>query len=817
MIGYDKYVLAQKIADYLLEDYFELSPGAIMTLSPRGLCSRFGLSSMCGLTFCKLSNELSDILKNEYQASALTLPARYFDGRNCCVAMCSNTHAEDELKSCLMHECIHFLCYKDEVTKRDATTDTDHESLIKASLKEHPTLVDILKKKHGQDFISSTKTETWRLLRRIYRYLDPDEIDAYSVTCVMEGGFGSKIFEKIQSIKEGVAKNCSIADSPWNRIPYIVAMMECENQKNGDYTFPRFLKPEDYQAYNAQGKEYLVELETQMAVRLSCYIGEVLATYRSNINSILDGIKAINEKEYEELPFAKVPIEDLPAILYHATSSERISSIEAHGLGSMTRGNSRYDYGKKEMLTKGLKGAFLANSSGLAYDFLDNSPIFWNSRVEEITKGGVSEKIVVLGIRTEDLDPDKLYLDPNFMPSEDGDQSYFYHGIIPYDKLKEVNLPDYPSIEKKSNSTCHEVGDLYYIDGRPVGVVVASETEESSTLIMSLSSFDLMGKACQKECFMDARQACEAADRYHTHGTSPGDWFLPSEYCFKKMGALHVTRSARFNQVRDSINQTLEGVDTEIVTLLNKGYHYWTCTRFVDEEKGINVLMNSGGTSYAENSTKNCVRAFMAVDRDGTPLESREAALRLSTSYRHKYSSFYARKAGTVICVCGGMNAGKSTMAHYLQTERTVVLDGDALRKNINEDLTYGSGDSNKGSLRVAKMAEYLSLQGFDVVVSTIRADRVYNTLKNKVRDLILVSLWRVEEGAQKILCTAKGIDNKEYEIVEGQEPVMKFVRMKETGVFVASGCTASAICQLPNFSEISEPLKKILNYKRKQ
>lgn len=103
-----------------------------------------------------------------------------------------------------------------------------------------------------------------------------------------------------------------------------------------------------------------------------------------------------------------------------------------------------------------------------------------------------------------------------------------------------------------------------------------------------------------------------------------------------------------------------------------------------------------------------------------------------------KVTQFDAEKEGSVMCICGESGKGKSYLAKHLRTERTVILDGDSIRNRINTDLGFSDEDRKKNNLRTARMAHYLAKQGFDVIVSTIRADIAYEYLKDKLKEVRL-------------------------------------------------------------------------------
>ena len=93
----------------------------------------------------------------------------------------------------------------------------------------------------------------------------------------------------------------------------------------------------------------------------------------------------------------------------------------------------------------------------------------------------------------------------------------------------------------------------------------------------------------------------------------------------------------------------------------------------------------------------------------------------------------------TVICICGESGSGKTFTANKLKKEyqqqdiNPVILDGDAVRKYINYNLTYNEADRKKNNEIIANIAELLYYQGHYVIISTVRSDVAFNilTLKN--------------------------------------------------------------------------------------
>lgn len=92
----------------------------------------------------------------------------------------------------------------------------------------------------------------------------------------------------------------------------------------------------------------------------------------------------------------------------------------------------------------------------------------------------------------------------------------------------------------------------------------------------------------------------------------------------------------------------------------------------------------------------------------------------------------------SIYCICGKSGAGKTTLAKRIKSELGIhniipaILDGDAIRKYVNYDLTYSEEDRKRNNEIVANIAEMLYHQGLHIIISTVRADIAYDILSNK-------------------------------------------------------------------------------------
>lgn len=97
---------------------------------------------------------------------------------------------------------------------------------------------------------------------------------------------------------------------------------------------------------------------------------------------------------------------------------------------------------------------------------------------------------------------------------------------------------------------------------------------------------------------------------------------------------------------------------------------------------------------------------------------------------------------GTIYCICGPSGTGKTAYTiKFLRNEGKVdiILDGDSVRYYVNDDLGYTAEDRKINNLRIAKIALLLTKQGFNIAISTVRADIAYEFLKSKISNIFLI------------------------------------------------------------------------------
>ena len=69
----------------------------------------------------------------------------------------------------------------------------------------------------------------------------------------------------------------------------------------------------------------------------------------------------------------------------------------------------------------------------------------------------------------------------------------------------------------------------------------------------------------------------------------------------------------------------------------------------------------------------------------------------------------------------GNSGAGKTTLAYGVKDKlKAIVLDGDEMRATISKDEGLSPEDRHKHNMRVARLANLLSMQGFPVIIAVI-------------------------------------------------------------------------------------------------
>ena len=111
----------------------------------------------------------------------------------------------------------------------------------------------------------------------------------------------------------------------------------------------------------------------------------------------------------------------LPEFLYHATYEPLLDDIKRHGLGATSR--TFWEDSKPGVV-------YLADDPYVAESYAEA-----NENCDE----DWLDQIIVLELRTSDLDSSQLFVDRNERANEDEVHTYEYHGVIPFSSLKKFD------------------------------------------------------------------------------------------------------------------------------------------------------------------------------------------------------------------------------------------------------------------------------------------------------------------------------------------------------------------------------------------
>jgi adenylylsulfate kinase-like enzyme len=94
-----------------------------------------------------------------------------------------------------------------------------------------------------------------------------------------------------------------------------------------------------------------------------------------------------------------------------------------------------------------------------------------------------------------------------------------------------------------------------------------------------------------------------------------------------------------------------------------------------------------------------------------------------------------------IIWLTGNTGAGKTTLAKALcRGDKTILLDGDEMRKTISTDCSFDKESRETSCLRTARLAKTLEDQGYAVVVAVIAP---YEKLREQIREITnCVFVW---------------------------------------------------------------------------
>ena len=124
---------------------------------------------------------------------------------------------------------------------------------------------------------------------------------------------------------------------------------------------------------------------------------------------------------------------------YHATPSCYVASIKKLGLGAKIPKKRFWDYTNTPY--ENIKqGVFLATDEYVAESYLECSEEFEELADWYEERYDKELSIVVFQIKLSDLNPSLLSIDSNQSYEDEDDATYFYNGVIPFNKLKIVEL-----------------------------------------------------------------------------------------------------------------------------------------------------------------------------------------------------------------------------------------------------------------------------------------------------------------------------------------------------------------------------------------
>lgn len=125
--------------------------------------------------------------------------------------------------------------------------------------------------------------------------------------------------------------------------------------------------------------------------------------------------------------------------LYHATPLCYLSSIKKFGLGGKIPKKRFWDY-ENTPYANIKQGVFLATDEYVAESYLDASEEFEELAEWYEERYDKELEIIVFQIKLSDLDQTLLSFDENQMSDDENEPTYFYNGVIPFNKLKILKL-----------------------------------------------------------------------------------------------------------------------------------------------------------------------------------------------------------------------------------------------------------------------------------------------------------------------------------------------------------------------------------------
>lgn len=123
--------------------------------------------------------------------------------------------------------------------------------------------------------------------------------------------------------------------------------------------------------------------------------------------------------------------------LYHATILPNVNSIKKFGLGAKFPNKRLWNYDGSTY--KNIKqGVFLASDEYVAESYVENADYFDDLSDAYEERYNKELEIIVFEVKISDLDLNLLSIDEN--NQDDEDPTFFYSGVIPFDKLRKIDL-----------------------------------------------------------------------------------------------------------------------------------------------------------------------------------------------------------------------------------------------------------------------------------------------------------------------------------------------------------------------------------------
>ena len=169
-----------------------------------------------------------------------------------------------------------------------------------------------------------------------------------------------------------------------------------------------------------------------------------------------------------------------------------------------------------------------------------------------------------------------------------------------------------------------------------------------------------------------------------------------------------------------------------------------------------------------------------------------------------------------VIWISGMPGTGKSTLAEYYYNQHKnklknlILIDGDAFRKSMGDDLGYTLKDRKKNALRLIKLTKYFCDQKVNVVIS---ANLVFQNYRNWCKKNITNFLEVYIESKPELLAKRNKKKNfyKLKKNVLGQD--IKVKKPYKPHLIIYNNSTKKKFFKATNLIDYSIKKKKIKIY----